>query len=107
MADEVNVVFMLPGEPMTNVAAWRATPPPFLEDFERIDESYESLVYEANVTTTFTKFATFGMGKTLYRLTFTFRPVDDTTLTRVSALGQASERTVQSMGTWATANAPT
>ena len=79
MPDEVNVSFMLPGEPAANVAAWRASPPPFLDDYKRIDESYESLVYESNVTTTFTKLATFGMGKTLYRLTFTFRPVDDTT----------------------------
>ena len=93
-------------EPAANVAAWRADPPPFLEDYKRTDESYESLVYEANVTSAFTKISTFGFGKTLYRLTFTFRPVDDTTLTRVSVLGQASERTVQSMGAWATANAP-
>jgi hypothetical protein len=106
MPDEVNVSFMLPGEPMTNVAAWRASPPSFLEEYKRIDESYESLVYEANVTTAFTKLATFGMGKTLYRLTFTFRPVDDTTITRVGALGQAPERTVQAMGAWAAANAP-
>ncbi len=106
MADEVNVVFMVAGEPAANVAAWRADPPPFLHDYERTDESYESLVYEANVTSAFTKISTFGFGKTLYRLAFTFRPVEDTTLTRVSVLGQASERTVQAMGSWATANAP-
>jgi hypothetical protein len=62
--------------PIPNVAAWRAQAPPFLDDFKRTDESYESLVYEANVTTTFVKLATWGFGKTLYRLTFTFRPVE-------------------------------
>ena|SRR5256885_1280034 len=102
MADEVNVSFMLPGEPASHVAAWRAAPPPFLDEYERVDESYESLVYESNVTTTFTKFATFGMGKTLYRLTFTFRPADDAT--RVAVLGQAPEDTVAAMGAWAAAN---
>jgi len=107
MADEVNASFLLAGEPASHVAAWRATPPPFLVDYKRIDESYESLVYEANVTTTFTKITTFGIGKTLYRLTFTFR-VDVATpgATRVSVLGQADERTAQSMGAWAAANAP-
>ena len=73
MADEVNASFMLAGEPAANVAAWRAKPPPFLVDYKRVDESYESLVYEANVTTMFMKVTTFGIGKTLYRLTFTFR----------------------------------
>ena len=67
MADEVYVSFLLPGEPAPHIAQWRATPPPFLGDYKRIDESYESLVYESNVTTTFTKLATFGMGKTLFR----------------------------------------
>jgi hypothetical protein len=107
MADEVNVSFLLPGEPATHVAAWRGTPPPFLADYKRVDESYESLVYESNVTTTFTKWATFGMGKTLYRLSFTFRAdADNPSVTRVTALGQAPEDTVNTMGSWAAANVP-
>lgn len=106
MADEVNASFLLPGEPASHVAAWRATPPPFLDDYKRVDESYESLVYESNVTTTFTKVATFGMGKTLYRLSFTFRP-DDAGTTKVSVLGQAHEDTVAAISRWAAANAPT
>ena len=104
MPDEVNVSFMLPGEPATNVAAWRATAPPFLDDYQRVDESYESLVYEADVTSTFMKVAMFGMGKTLYRLAFTFRDADGAT--RVNVLGQAHEDTVAAMGQWAAANAP-
>jgi len=108
MADEVNVSFMLPGEPAANVAAWRAKAPAFLDDYARVDESYESLVYEANVTSTFTKLATFGMGKTLYRLTFTFRLAEGTApATRVAVLGQADTETVTAMGEWAAANAGT
>jgi hypothetical protein len=108
MPDEVNVSFMLPGEPAANVAAWRATTPPFLDEYQRVDESYETLVYEANVTSTFTKLATFGMGKTLYRLAFTFRLAEGTTpTTRVVVLGQADEHTIKAMGEWAAANAGT
>jgi hypothetical protein len=106
VADEVNASFLLPGEPASHVAAWRATPPPFLDDYKRVDESYESLVYESNVTSTFMKVAMFGMGKTLYRLTFTFRPDGDGT-TKVAVLGQAPEDAVAEMGRWAAANAPT
>jgi hypothetical protein len=109
MADEVNVSFLLPGEPAAHIAQWRTTPPPFLDDYQRIDESYESLVYESNVTTAFTKLATFGMGKTLYRLAFTFRLADGTAgpATRVTVIGQADERIVESMGRWAAAHAGT
>ncbi len=105
MADEVNASFMLAGEPASHVAAWRATPPPFLDDYKRVDESYESLVYESNVTSTFMKVAMFGMGKTLYRLTFTFRP-DDSGATKVAVLGQAPEDARVGMEHWAAANAP-
>jgi hypothetical protein len=101
----VNASFLLPGEPASNVAAWRATPPPFLDDYKRVDESYESLVYESDVTSTFMKVAMFGMGKTLYRLTFTFR-LDDGGATKVTVLGQAPQDTVTAMGQWAAANAP-
>ena len=105
MADQVNASFLLPGEPPTHVAAWRADPPPFLADYRRIDESYESLVYESDVTTTFTKWATFGMGKSLYRLAFTFRDADGGG-TKVNVLGQADERTLEAMSHWADAHAP-
>jgi hypothetical protein len=105
MANEVNVSFLLPGEPATHVAAWRANPPEFLDDYARVDESYESLVYESNVTSTFTKLATFGFGKTLYRLSFTFRLTDAGT-TKVSVLGQAHEDTIKAMGDWAAQHTP-
>jgi hypothetical protein len=107
MADEVNATFTLPGEPAANVASWRSDPPAFLVDagFTRIDESYESLVYEANVTTAFVKISTFGMGKTLYRLTVTFRPAEGGT--QVSVLGQAGERTRAEFAEWVVANSGT
>ncbi len=55
-------------------------------------------MYEANVTTAYVKLATFGFGKTLYRLTFTFRADDGAT--KVTALGQALERTRDAFGEW-------
>jgi hypothetical protein len=60
-------------------------------------------VYEANVTTTFVKLSTFGFGKTLYRLTFTFRAASDAT--QVTVLGQANEGTRAEMAQWMVANA--
>jgi len=104
MADEVNASFLLPGRPATHVAAWRSAPPPFLDDYKRVDESYESLVYESDVTTTFMKWAMFGMGKTLYRLSFTFRDADGGA-TQVGVLGQAPEDAVKAMSQWAAAHA--
>jgi hypothetical protein len=100
MADEVNAAFVLPGEPAAMLAAWRADPPSFLEvdGYKLTDDSYESLVYQANVTTAYVKIVTFGFGKTVYRLTFTFRA--DEGGTRVTALGQALERTRNAFGTW-------
>jgi hypothetical protein len=107
MADEVNMSFLLPGEPAANVATWRASAPPFLDEYKRVDESYESLVYESDVTTTFAKWATFGMAKTLYRLSFTFRPeAVDPPVTRVSVLGQSHDDTVVAMSKWAAAHTP-
>ena len=107
MPDEVNASFVVPGEPAANVAQWRADPPSFLVDggYQRVDESYESLVYESNVTTTFVKLATFGFGKTLYRLTFTFRPSDGAT--QVNVLGQASEGTRAELAQWMAATSGT
>jgi hypothetical protein len=101
MADEVNASFVVPGEPSAILAAWRADPPSFLsiDGYKQIDDSYESLVYEANVTTSFVKITTFGFGKTVYRLTFTFRAGADG-VTQVSGLGQALERTRDAFGRW-------
>ena len=51
MADELTLAFTLPGRDADVHAAWRAQPPAFLSDggYERKDESYDTLVYEADV----------------------------------------------------------
>ena len=100
MADEIKTGFGLPGEPAANLTAWRADPPEFLsvDTYKLVDDSYESLVYEANVTTGFVKITTFGVGKTVYRLTFTFRAADGGT--HVTAVGEALERTRNAFGGW-------
>jgi hypothetical protein len=95
MADEVDVAVNLPGSAAAVLAQWRETPPGFITDhgFRRVDESYESLVFEADVTTRAQKLLMFGMASTLYRITITFR--DDPTragATRVTILGQAPEQ---------------
>ena len=92
MADELTVAFSLPGRDADLHAAWRAQPPAFLADggYERKDESYDTLVYEADVTARTTRLLMFGMATTLYRLSVTFKP-DASGGTRVTVTGQAKE----------------
>jgi hypothetical protein len=92
MADETRAGFAVPGAPGSFLAAFKAAPPQFLVDgnYRLVDESYESLVYESNATTTATKVLTWGFGKTVYKLVFTFRDVGDGN-TGVTILGQAKE----------------
>ncbi len=93
MADEVNVAFTLPGDDAANHRAWRAQAPEVLRDagYKLKDESYDTLVYEANVTTTTIKIVMFGFAKTLYRLSVTFRPDGDGN-TSVTMIGKAQPR---------------
>jgi hypothetical protein len=100
--DEINMNFTMPGEPAANMLAWLADPPAFLVDdsYGFVDDSYESLVYEADVTTGFARVVTFGIGKTLYRLTFTFRSVDGAT--QVNVVGQMVSRTRDAFTEWVT-----
>ena len=51
MADELTLAFTVPGRDADVHAAWRAQPPAFLGDggYELADESYDTLVYEADV----------------------------------------------------------
>lgn len=104
MADETRAGFTVPGAPGPFLAAFKSAPPEFLVDgnFKLVDESYESLVYEANVTTTFTKLATWGFGKSLYRLVFTFRDTGDGN-TAVVVIGQAKEETRTALAEYALA----
>jgi hypothetical protein len=104
MADETHVEFSVPGPPGGFLAACKASPPAFLVDngFRLVDESYESLVYQANATTTFTKLSTWGIGKTLHRLVFTFRDAGDGT-TAVTVIGQAKEEVRTALAEYAQA----
>ncbi len=90
MADEVSLTFTLPGAADANHGAWRAQPPAFLVDgdYKLKDESYDTLVYEANVTSAAMKVMMFGFAKTLYTLAITFRDADDGS-TRVTMTGKA------------------
>ena len=76
MADEVNLVFVTPGTDADVHEQWKAQPPAFLEPdgYKLFDESYDTLVFRANVSTKTMKILTWGWGKTLYTLSFTFRP---------------------------------
>jgi hypothetical protein len=93
MADEVKLTFTLPGDDAANHRAWRAQAPEVLRGagYKLKDESYDTLVYEANVTTATMKVLMFGFAKTLYRLSVTFRP-DGDGRTTVTLIGQAQQR---------------
>lgn len=92
MADELTLAFTIPGRDGDVHAAWRAQPPPFIADggYELRDESYDTLVYEADVTGKGTRLLMFGMATTLYRLSVTFKP-DVGHATRVTVTGQAKD----------------
>jgi hypothetical protein len=92
MADEITTQFTLPDPPDAVRNQWKASPPEFLQKskFELVDESFNGLVYEADETSAFMRITMFGMGKTLYRLSFVF--LEDGTGTKVSVTGQADEK---------------
>jgi hypothetical protein len=92
MADEITLTFTLTGDEAANRSTWRARAPEALGDagYQLTDESYDTLVYEANVTTTAIKILMLGLAKTLYRLSVTFRP-DGEGNTSVTITGQAPE----------------
>lgn len=105
MADEVNLVFVTPGTDADVHKQWKAQPPAFLEPdgYALVDESYETLVFRADVSTKTMKILTWGWGKTLYTLSFTFRPDREGTA-RITAVGQASESTRAALAQYATAH---
>ena len=99
MADEVKIGFGLQGRPEDNLRTWRDDPPEFMRDYELLDESYDTLVYEAEVTSKGMKILMFGMAKTLYRLMVTFSPRDPVG-TRVTISGQAKDDVRDEMGAY-------
>ncbi len=92
MADELTLAFTLPGRDSEVYAAWRAQPPDFIRDggYGLKDESYDTLVYEADVMGKGMRLLMFGMANTLYRLSVTFKP-DPAVGTRVTVTGQAKD----------------
>ncbi len=94
MADELTLAFSLPGRDADLHAAWRAQPPAFLAEggYELNDESYDTLVYEANVMGRGMRLLMFGTANTLYRLSVTFK-ADPAFGTRVTITGQAKDET--------------
>lgn len=93
MADEITTQFALPEAPMTPMAQWRDTPPEFLVEgkYQLADESYDTLVFEADATSVGTRVLMFGMAKTLYRLMIKFES-DGGTGTKLTLTGQAVEK---------------
>jgi hypothetical protein len=102
MADELNLALTIRGDAAANLAAWRSDPPQWLTagGYARKDESYESLVYEADVMSGGMKWLMWGRARTLYRLTATFRD-DGAFATRLTLVGQAREATREAILAWA------
>jgi len=46
MADELELHFVVEGQPQQAAFSWRSQPPEALANFELVDESYNSLTYE-------------------------------------------------------------
>ena len=103
MPDEINLPFVTPSTDSDLLKQRRAQLSAFLEPdgYAVLDESYDTLVFRANVSTKTMKLLTWGFGKTLYTLSFTFRPDREGT-TRISVLGQASEATRAALTQYAT-----
>ena len=99
MADEVKVAFGLRGRPDDELRQWRDDPPAFLGDYELLDESYDTLVYEAQVMGIGMKILMFGFAKTLYRLMVTFSAREPNG-SRVTISGQAKEDVRDRMGAY-------
>ena len=104
MADELDLSLTIPGDPGANRAAWRTAPPAWLgvDGYEQKDESYESIVYEAQVMGAGMRILMWGQAKTMYRITATFRP-EGPGGTRLTLLGQAKEETRTAILAWADA----
>jgi hypothetical protein len=105
MADELDFTVSLPGTPSDTRVAWRGAPPAWVPEhgYELRDESYESLVYEAQVMGAGMRILMWGQAKTLYRITATFRPGETPGETRVTLLGQAKPEARDAILAWSQA----
>jgi hypothetical protein len=101
VADELQIQFVVPGAPSQVQATWRAEPPAPVRDggYEAVDESYNSLVWEARYYDPIGKFMrvlSFGMFsdffENIWRMTAHF-DAESATRTRVTIIGNAHEDT--------------
>ena len=115
MADELELHFTLDEHPDTAIAAWRADPPAALRDnrFELVDESFNSLVFEARyydwpakvlfVTTFGIGLLFAGMMRSIFKVTARFDAAEETR-TEVTMVGKANPRTRAALGELAARN---
>jgi hypothetical protein len=113
MADEIELHYIDDEPPTTALQRWKTEPPALLHHakFELVDESYNSLTYEARFTDTpmkFLMFATLGFAwllskispmQTIWKITVRFDPEGEgERRTKVTIVGQASEETRAALG---------
>lgn len=96
MADEITIRYRVSQaeQPERARAAWKANPPAWLAaaGYELVDESFNGLVYRADVSSTAQRMLTFGWGKTLYTLSLIFSS-DGSVGSLVTITGQAPAKT--------------
>jgi hypothetical protein len=109
VADEVNLQFMMEGQPPQVMNDWRDNPPKALTDrnLEQVDESVESFTYEDRyydwpqkllfVTTLGFALLFKGFMGSVFRLTVRFDP-EGTARTKVTMVGTAHPRTREALG---------
>ena len=105
--NEVNAQFVV-SEPATSaLASWKASPPPAFDEFELIDESYNSLTYEKRWMEWYMKITyalslgLFGkQGESIWKATARFDEHDGGG-TRVTVVGMLDEKTRAALGQWA------
>jgi hypothetical protein len=113
MADEIELHYVTAGLPDSVMAQWRSERPPALGEFEVVDESYNSLVYEHHYYDWIWKlmwFLTFGVAyllrgfaESVYRVTVRF-DAEGGTQTKVTLLGKADPETRAELGQLAAEN---
>jgi hypothetical protein len=109
MADEVELHFNVDGKPEQALAAWKSDPPAALriKDFQLVDESFNSLTYEARyydwpqkvlMVTTLGFAAIFkGFMVSLFRFTVRFDP-EGGFKSRATLVGKADPATRAALG---------
>ncbi|HEX8075140.1 MAG TPA: hypothetical protein VF545_09180 [Thermoleophilaceae bacterium] len=113
MADEIELHFIADEPPDAAIQRWRTDPPTPIRDgkFEVVDESYNSLTYEARFYDWPMKLlmvSTLGLAwlmrtivpmGSIYRFTARFDPEgEDKRRTKITILGHASEETRAALG---------